>query len=600
MADSDRHRENRADPDALLALADKQERGRLTVFLGAAPGVGKTYAMLSRARRVKEDGGDILIGLVETHGRGETAALLEGVEILPRRKIAYRGHTIEEFDLDAALARHPQTIVVDELAHTNAPDSRHPKRYQDIDELLAAGINVWTALNIQHLESLSDVVAQITGVPVREQIPDTVLKKADEVLLVDLPPAELLERLKEGKVYLPANAVRAADSFFRLGNLTALRDLALRRTADRVDDQMVDYLKQNAIEGPWPSAERLLVCIGPDALSEKVVRTASRLASGLNAHWLVASIEPVDRAVSDQAGERRLDETFRLAERLGAETRRVKGADFVDEILRLARREHATQIVIGGRKQSFPFRLFRRSLPDALMERASGLGVYVVTGEEEMPPPAAPAKPRALIFRILKDVGLAAAMTAAVTILGLALDEVVRLPNISIIYLLAVLASAISAGYAAAIAAALFSALAYNFFFIPPIYTLTIAEPHEVFALFVFLAAAMLTGGLTSRLREQAKVSGERAITTQALYDYSRKLSGTSKQDDVVWATVTLSRTVALLLPDQGELRLQASWPPDTELGVSDMAAARWPSRSARKPVAAPAPCRTASSASSR
>ncbi|MBN9234992.1 MULTISPECIES: sensor histidine kinase [Phyllobacteriaceae] len=581
MADSDRHRENRADPDALLALADKQERGRLTVFLGAAPGVGKTYAMLSRARRVKEDGGDILIGLVETHGRGETAALLEGVEILPRRKIAYRGHTIEEFDLDAALARHPQTIVVDELAHTNAPDSRHPKRYQDIDELLAAGINVWTALNIQHLESLSDVVAQITGVPVREQIPDTVLKKADEVLLVDLPPAELLERLKEGKVYLPANAVRAADSFFRLGNLTALRDLALRRTADRVDDQMVDYLKQNAIEGPWPSAERLLVCIGPDALSEKVVRTASRLASGLNAHWLVASIEPVDRAVSDQAGERRLDETFRLAERLGAETRRVKGADFVDEILRLARREHATQIVIGGRKQSFPFRLFRRSLPDALMERASGLGVYVVTGEEEMPPPAAPAKPRALIFRILKDVGLAAAMTAAVTILGLALDEVVRLPNISIIYLLAVLASAISAGYAAAIAAALFSALAYNFFFIPPIYTLTIAEPHEVFALFVFLAAAMLTGGLTSRLREQAKVSGERAITTQALYDYSRKLSGTSKQDDVVWATVTqlqgaLSRTVALLLPDQGELRLQASWPPDTELGVSDMAAARW------------------------
>lgn len=581
MADSDRHRENRADPDALLALADKQERGRLTVFLGAAPGVGKTYAMLSRARRVKEDGGDILIGLVETHGRGETAALLEGVEILPRRKIAYRGHTIEEFDLDAALTRHPQTIVVDELAHTNAPDSRHPKRYQDIDELLAAGINVWTALNIQHLESLSDVVAQITGVPVREQIPDTVLKKADEVLLVDLPPAELLERLKEGKVYLPANAVRAADSFFRLGNLTALRDLALRRTADRVDDQMVDYLKQNAIEGPWPSAERLLVCIGPDALSEKVVRTASRLASGLNAHWLVASIEPVDRAISDQAGERRLDETFRLAERLGAETRRVKGADFVDEILRLARREHATQIVIGGRKQSFPFRLFRRSLPDALMERASGLGVYVVTGEEEMPPPAAPAKPRALIFRILKDVGLAAAMTAAVTILGLALDEVVRLPNISIIYLLAVLASAISAGYAAAIAAALFSALAYNFFFIPPIYTLTIAEPHEVFALFVFLAAAMLTGGLTSRLREQAKVSGERAITTQALYDYSRKLSGTSKQDDVVWATVTqlqgaLSRTVALLLPDQGELRLQASWPPDTELGVSDMAAARW------------------------
>ncbi|MBR2690565.1 MAG: sensor histidine kinase KdpD [Aquamicrobium sp.] len=581
MADSDRHREKRADPDALLALAGAQGRGRLTVFLGAAPGVGKTYAMLSRARRMKEDGGDILVGLVETHGRSETAALLEGLEVLPLRSSPYRGRTVEEFDLDAALARHPHTIVVDELAHTNAPESRHPKRYQDIDELLAAGINVWTALNIQHLESLSDVVTQITGVPVREQIPDTVLKKADEVLLVDLPPAELLERLKEGKVYLPANAARAADSFFRLGNLTALRDLALRRTADRVDDQMVDYLKQNAIEGPWPSAERLLVCIGPDALSEKVVRIASRLASGLNAHWIVASIEPVDRAVADQAGERRLDDTFRLAERLGAETRRVKGSDFVEEILRLARREHATQIVIGGRRQSFPWRLFRRSLPDALMEKASGIGVYVVTGDDAMPPPTTPVKQRSLALRLAREVGTAIATVAAATGFGLTIDEWVRLPNISIIYLLAVLVSAISSGYLAAIVAALGSAVAYNFFFISPFYTLTIAEPHEVFALFVFLAAAMLTGGLTSRLREQAKVSGERSVTTQTLYDYSRKLSGTAKQDDVVWATVSqlqgvLSRTVALLLPDQGELRLQASWPPDTELGVSDMAAARW------------------------
>lgn len=580
MADSDRHREKRADPDALLALAGKQERGRLTVFLGAAPGVGKTYAMLSRARRVKEDGGDILIGLVETHGRSETAALLDGLDVLPLRSIPYRGRTVEEFDLDAALARHPHTIIVDELAHTNAPESRHPKRYQDIDELLAAGIDVWTALNIQHLESLSDVVTQITGVPVREQIPDTVLKKADEVLLVDLPPAELLDRLKEGKVYLPANAARAADSFFRLGNLTALRDLALRRTADRVDDQMVDYLKQNAIEGPWPSAERLIVCIGPDTLSEKVLRIASRLASGLNAHWIVVSVEPVDRAVADQAGERRLDDAFRLAERLGAETRRVKGSDFVEEILRLARREHATQIVIGGRKQAFPWRLFRRSLPDALMEKASGIGVYVVTGDDAMPPPA-PVKQRPLALRLAREIGTALAMVAAATGFGLTIDEMVRLPNISIIYLLAVLASAISGGYLAAVVAALGSALAYNFFFIPPFYTLTIAEPHEVFALLVFLAAAMLTGGLTSRLREQAKVSGERSITTQTLYDYSRKLSGTAKQDDVVWATVSqlqgaLSRTVALLLPDHGELRLQASWPPDTELGVSDMAAARW------------------------
>ena len=340
MAETSRNPDSRPDPDALLALADAGRRGKLTLFLGAAPGVGKTYAMLGRARRLKADGVDIVIGLVETHGRSETSDLLAGLEVLPRRKIDYQGKTVEEFDLDAALARKPRIIVVDELAHTNAPDSRHPKRYLDVEELIAAGIDVWSAMNIQHLESLSDVVAQITGVQVRERVPDTVLSKADEVLLVDLAPAELIERLKEGKVYLPENARRAADSFFRLGNLTALREMALRRTADRVDDQMVDYLKQNAIEGPWKTAERLLVCIGTDPLSEKVMRTASRLASGLNAPWLVVSIERADMPTPPVGMTRILDANFKLAESLGAETRRVSGRDFVEEILRLARREN--------------------------------------------------------------------------------------------------------------------------------------------------------------------------------------------------------------------------------------------------------------------
>ncbi len=309
MANALRDIEKRPDPDALLALSGQNGRGRLTLFLGAAPGVGKTYAMLARARRLKAEGIDIVVGLVETHGRGETAALLDGLEVLPRRQVEHQGRAIEEFDLDAALARHPRIIIVDELAHTNAPGSRHPKRYQDVDELIAAGIDVWSAMNIQHLESLSDVVTQITGVQVRERVPDTVLSRADDVLLIDLPPAELIERLKEGKVYLPENARRAGDSFFRVGNLTALREMALRRTADRVDDQMVDYLKQNAIEGPWQTAERLLVCIGPDALSEKVVRTAARLASGLNAPWLVVSIEradhsPLSAKIGNAAGPR--------------------------------------------------------------------------------------------------------------------------------------------------------------------------------------------------------------------------------------------------------------------------------------------------------
>lgn len=266
----------RPDPAALLQLAARESRGKLTVFLGAAPGVGKTYAMLERARGLKAQGVDVVIGLVETHGRGETARLAEGIETLPRHEEAA---AYGEFDLDAALARRPALLIVDELAHSNRAGSRHPKRHQDIAELVQAGINVWTALNIQHLESLSDLVARIAGIAVRETVPDIVLRTADEVILVDLPPAELIARLNEGKVYLPDTATRALDGFFKPATLTALRELALRRAADRVDDQMVDFLRQGAVEGPWATGERLLVCVGPDAMSEKVVRTASRLAS---------------------------------------------------------------------------------------------------------------------------------------------------------------------------------------------------------------------------------------------------------------------------------------------------------------------------------
>ncbi|WEX77871.1 sensor histidine kinase KdpD [Sinorhizobium numidicum] len=581
MPENERDLRSRPDPDALLALAEQDRRGKLTVFLGASPGVGKTYAMLTRARRLKEEGVDIVIGIVETHGRDETAALLEGLEVLPRREVVHSGRTHSEFDLDAALARCPRVIVVDELAHTNLGEGRHPKRYQDIEELVDAGIDVWTALNIQHLESLSDVVAQIAGIPVRERVPDTVLNRADDVLLVDLPPTELIERLKEGKVYLPDSAKRAVDRFFRLGNLTALRELALRRTADRVDDQMVDYLKQNAIEGPWAAGERLIVCIGPDSLSEKVVRTASRLASGLNADWIVVSIERADGEAGDSEAMRQLDDTFRLAELLGAQTRRIAGNDFVEEILKLARREHATQIVIGTRRQRFPLRLFRQSLPDALAERVSGIGIHLITDRSEPT-----AKPRRKRRRMLPEgsgraLAIAAGATASATVLGLLIERFIILQNISLLYLLAVLASAIYAGYVAAIAAAVFSVLAYNFFFIEPVGTFTVAEPHEVFALFVFLAAATLAGSLASRVREQAKTARRRVTATQALYDFSRKLSGTANAEDVLWAAVTqihttLRRNAALLLPEGGDIALKAAWPPDTELSVTDMMAARW------------------------
>lgn len=581
MADDDRRDERRPDPDALLALADKDRRGKLTVFLGAAPGVGKTFAMLSRARRLKADGIDVVVGLVETHGRGETAALLDTLEVLPRRRVAHRGRMLEEFDLDAALERRPRILIVDELAHTNPEDSRHPKRYQDIEELTSAGIDVWTALNIQHLESLADLVAQITGVTVRERVPDIVLKRADEVLLVDLAPSELIERLKDGKVYLPESANRAVDRFFRLGNLTALRELALRRTADRVDDQMVDYLKQNAIDGPWATGERLLVCVGSDPLSEKVVRVASRLASGLNAPWLVVSIERADREVETPERLQRIDALFRLAEQLGAETLRVIGNDFVEEILKLARREHATQIVIGTRKRHRWQRLITRSLPDALSRHASGLGIHIVTPDgaasERAWPSAAMPRPVALRQSALFALGLVA-VTGAI---GKGIDLFIDLPNISLLFLLAVLGAAMLGGYVAAFLAAGLSALAYNFFFIDPLHTLTIAAPHEVFALFVFLAVAMIAGGFASRIREQAEVARVRATALQSLYDFSRKLASTAKGEDAIWLAVsqlqsTLKRKVVLLLPRKGDLDIAGAWPPDSELDVTDMTAARW------------------------
>ncbi|MCO5731199.1 sensor histidine kinase KdpD [Rhizobium sp. SSA_523] len=581
MADDDRTHTGRPDPDALLALAKQDRRGKLTVFLGMAPGVGKTYAMLSRARRLRSEGVDIVVGLVETHGRQETAELIDRLEVLPRRQISHRGGALAEFDLDAALLRRARILIVDELAHSNPEGSRHPKRYQDIEELLEAGIDVWTALNIQHLESLGDLVGQITGVTVRERVPDVVLKRADEVLLVDLPPSELIERLKEGKVYLADNAGRAMDRFFRLGNLTALRDLALRRAADRVDDQMVDYLKQNAIEGPWATGERLIVCVGSDPLSEKVVRIAARLASGLNAPWIVVSIERADQEVETPERLQVLDSIFRLAEQLGAETRRVIGHDFVDEILKLARREHATQIVIGARQRGVPARFFQRSLPDALARRASGLGIHLVTSDTpEMQ--RRPRRARRLDApAALRSTLIALGLVMLTTFAGRLFETIMPLPNISLIFLLGVLGAAALDGYVGALLAAAFSTLAYNFFFIDPLYTFTIAAPHEVFALFVFLAVAVVSGGFASRIRQQASVAGMRATALQSLYDFSRKLAGTAKRDDAVWLAVSqlqvsLKRSVVFLLPSEGDLQMAAAWPPDTELDVTDMAAARW------------------------
>ncbi|MDX2259601.1 MAG: sensor histidine kinase KdpD [Hyphomicrobiaceae bacterium] len=575
----------RPSPDALLELAKREGRGKLKVFLGMAPGVGKTYAMLAAGRAQKAEGIDVLVGVVETHGRAETAALLDGLEVLPRKPVAYRRRTIMEFDVEAAIERRPKLLLVDEFAHSNAPGLIHAKRYQDVEDVLRQGIDVWTTLNIQHLESLQDVVERITGVRVQETVPDRVLEKADEVVVIDLPPEELIQRLKEGKVYLPDTARRAIDQFFRPSNLTALRELALRRTADQVDEQMLAHLRQKGIEGPWPTAERILVCVGSDGVSEAVIRTAARLATAQKAAWVALHLDPNDREIVDQTMVRRTEEMMRLAERLGASTAYLHATDLVGEILTYAKRNNITQIIIGRSRAGFFRRLIGRSLTRDLVRRAQGLAVLIVAPEADRSPAArpAPAAPGGwLATRTLaSSVTIAAVAVSGAIGMGVALEQVTRLPNLSMLFLLAVLVCGMRHGTMSAIAASVLSFVAYNFFFIEPRYTLTIAAPYELLSLIIFLAVAFVTGSLAGRLNEQATATRERAAATQALFDFSRKLSGAPKLDDVIWlmasqvALVSKGKSI-ILIARNGELVIEGSWPPDDRLGTADWAAARW------------------------
>lgn len=583
MAEGGSDFERRPDPDALLALADREKRGKLRVFLGAAPGVGKTYAMLARARALKADGVDVVIGLVETHGRRETEALAEGLEALPRRRIDYRGRMLEELDVDAALARHPALIVVDELAHTNAPDSRHPKRWQDVEELLDAGVDVWTALNIQHLESLADVVSRITGVAVRETVPDRVLQDAAEVVLVDVTPDELLQRLKEGKVYLPDMARRAVQHFFTPRNLTALRELALRRTAERVDDQMVDYLRQSAIEGPWATSERLLVCVGGDHLSEFVVRAGARLATGLNAPWIALHVEQAGEEEQDPERVRRVDEALRLAERLGGEVERVFGHDLVGEALRFARRENITQIVVGRSRAGLLARLRRRSLSDEIVRRSEDIAVQVITeGRARAIEEPLRKKTRSAQAEFWLGAGVTLASVAFATLVSWPLDAWLRLPNLGMLFLASVVFCALSAGVWSAVAASILSFLAFDFFFVDPRYELTISRPDEFLSLLVYTFVAIVTGTLAGRVREQSSAMRERAESAQSLFEFSRKLSSAASVDEVLWAAAIHAqkaldaKCVVLLVPEDGELTISAAWPPIDRLDAKEAGAARW------------------------
>jgi len=588
MATKARDLAQRPSPEALLEAARREESqaGRLKIFVGAAPGVGKTYGMLENARAKVKAGVDVVVGVVETHGRLETQVLLDGLEIVPRRRIEYRDQLIEEMDLDALIARHPKIALVDELAHTNAPGSRHPKRYLDVEELLSNGIDVYTAVNIQHIESLNDVVAQITHVRVRETVPDSVFDRADAIELVDLTPDDLIQRLKEGKVYVPKQAERALEHYFSPGNLTALRELALRRTADRVDEQLLTHMQANAISGPWAAGDRILVCVSEDPRAVGLVRSTKRLADRLHAPWTAISIE-TRRSLELTDDERdRLADTLRLAETLGGEALTIPGTQrhIADDILAFARSNNVTQIVSGKSSRSWWFELLRGSVVHDLVRRAGNISVQVIAGED-LESAASPGKgvrtaERSEPFDPV-PYGMALLFVAAALGAGEVIHPWFGIENVDLVFLTAVVGVAVRYGLWPSMLASVAASLCYNFFFLPPIYTFTITDPTNVAAFFFFMLIAFLVSNVAARVRDQANAASERVRTTEYLYSFSRKLAGTASLDDVLWATayqtaLMLKVRVVLLLPEEGIITVKAGYPPEDELDQADLAAAKW------------------------
>jgi two-component system sensor histidine kinase KdpD len=574
--------EGRPSPDALLKAAARENgRGRLKIFLGAAPGVGKTYEMLAAARARQRDGVDVVVGIVETHGRAETAALLQGLEVIPRRHIDYKGHKLEELDLDAVLARRPAIALIDELAHTNAPGSRHPKRYLDVEELLAAGINVYTTLNIQHVESLNDVIARITRVRVRETVPDSVLDNADDIEVVDISPEDLLQRLRDGKVYVPDMAATALKHYFSPGNLTALRELALRRTAQRVDAQLLEHMQEHAIPGPWPAGERVLVCVTRNSVGPALVRYGRRMAERLRAPWTALHVETrADLRLSNTARDR-IAETLRLAETLGGEAATIPGRDAAEEILEYARTHNVTHIVIGnpgGRRLRISPPLAHR-----LIAEAGDIAVHIIGTESVIRSGESGARWVRVGLGPLRwtPYGGSTVLVAVAVLIGIALQNLLAITSISLVFLTAVLAAAAAWGLWPSLYASFLSVLAYNFFFLPPVYTFTVADPENVVALAFFLIAALIAGNLAAAVRAQAVAARVRARITDDLYQFSRKLAAIGNLDDLLWAgayqvAVMLKVRVVLLLPQDESIAVRAGYPPEDTLDEADLAAARW------------------------
>jgi len=573
----------RPDPDVLLTKLNKKNRGKLTVFLGAAAGVGKTYTMLENAHEMLASGVDVVIGWVETHKRRETEKMVEGLPCLPAKEIEHRGRILYEMDIDAILLRRPKVVLVDELAHTNVASSRHVRRFQDVEEILNAGIDVSTTLNIQHIESLNDIVAQITGVTVRETVPDSIVEQADQVQLIDIPPNELIKRMKDGKIYMPHQAELALNKFFRPGNINALRELSLRFTAYRVDKELNEYMQEHDIPGPWPAGERVMVCVSSSPFSAQLIRAARRLARGLQAELLAVHIDTPRRLELSEKERDRIFRNMRLAEELGAKTISIVGKDLTEEILSMTREHNVTHLVVGkplrGRIWEW---LHGGAVVNKLIRYSGGVNIHVIQGSTEVKDEpkikTVATKETTPIWNYIASMLMILLITAGNWLWRDYIESIHMM-----LYLLPVLLSAVWWGKGPSYMAALASVLLFDFFFILPYFSFSIADLRYLWSLPIFLLVSFTIGGLTEKLRLEVMLAKQREKTTRALYSFSREIAAIVDVHAIVGilaeqAWQTLERPVAVFLPeDNGDLLLAAeAGAKEGGIDTSEQAVAIW------------------------
>jgi two-component system sensor histidine kinase KdpD len=541
--------ERRPDPQALLAEVTRKERprGRLKILLGYAPGVGKTFKMLQEARRAKERGLDVVVGVAETHGRAETAALLEGLEVIPLREVAYRSITLREMNLEAIEQRRPRIVLVDELAHANAPGSRYERRYQDVQALLDQNIDVWTTVNIQHFESLNDTVWEITGIRVRETVPDSILDSADEISVVDIPIEQLQERLKEGKIYFPELAGNALENFFKTGNLLALRELALRRVAGKLDQDLVTYMKARGIAGPWATTERLMVCLGASPFAQRLVRKAFKMASDLKAAWYAVYVETPSHIAVSEKERADLTATLALAEGLGASVVTLSGSDVGREVLRFAEKEQVTKVILGRPRAAFWRQMLLRSPVYEILRKHAGFDVYFIApSRDEAPlPEETGIRGRGWRFAPLSNYAAACLTIPPVAALGALASRVFHIESPVILFVLAPIASGLFFGIGPSLLVSLLAAIVYDYLFTQPYFSLRIADPAIALEVAIFVVTSILTSQLAGLVRRQQQALSGRLSQMEALSDMGKEL---------------------LAIPNIGQIVIEAAGPLERDL----------------------------------